>query len=187
MKKLQVVLSLVVVFLLMSLSASAQTYDVDYKNQPVEQVIKDLRKQTGYQFVYKKETVTGVDPITVTLKNATLEQILNRVFFFVGIDYEIAKGKTIILKKADKNRPYFKKQVSGLVTDENEDPLPGVTVMVKGTNNGVSTDIDGAFSIFIEGSNPELEFSYVGMKNKTVRLSPKTEKFIMVKLESDET
>lgn len=187
MKKLQVVLSLVVVFLLMSLSASAQTYDVDYKNQPIEQVIKDLRKQTGYQFVYKKETVTGVDPITCTLKNATLEQVLNRVFFFVGIDYEIAKGKTIILKKADKNRPYFKKQVSGLVTDENEDPLPGVTVMVKGTNNGVSTDIDGAFSIFIEGSNPELEFSYVGMKNKTVRLSPKTEKFIMVKLESDET
>lgn len=187
MKKLQVVLSLVAVFLLMSLSASAQTYDVDYKNQPVEQVIKDLRKQTGYQFVYKKETVIGVDPITVTLKNATLEQVLNRVFFFVGIDYEIAKGKTIILKKADKNRPYFKKQVSGLVTDENEDPLPGVTVMVKGTNNGVSTDIDGAFSIFIEGSNPELEFSYVGMKNKTVRLSPKTEKFIMVKLESDET
>ena len=187
MKKLQVVLSLVVVFLLMSLSASAQTYDVDYKNQPVEQVIKDLRKQTGYQFVYKKETVTGIAPITVTLKNATLEQVLNRVFFFVGIDYEIAKGKTIILKKADKNRPYFKKQVSGLVTDENEDPLPGVTVMVKGTNNGVSTDIDGAFSIFIEGSNPELEFSYVGMKNKTVRLSPKTEKFIMVKLESDET
>ena len=44
MKKLQVVLSLVVVFLLMSLSASAQTYDVDYKNQPVEQVIKQALK-----------------------------------------------------------------------------------------------------------------------------------------------
>ena len=186
MKKLQVMIALMAMMLLTSLSAAAQTYDVDYKNQPIEQVIKDLRKQTGYQFVYKKETVTGVDPITVTLKNATLEQVLNRVFFFVGIDYEIAKGKTVILKKADKNRPYFKKQVSGLVTDENDDPLPGVTVMVKGTNNGASTDIDGAFSLFVEGNSPELEFTYVGMKNKNVRLTPKTEKFIMVKLESDE-
>ena len=186
MKKLQVMITLMAMMLLTSLSAAAQTYDVDYKDLPIEQVIKDLRKQTGYQFVYKKETVAGVSPVTCTLKNATLEQVLNRVFFFVGLDYEIAKGKTVILKKADKNRPYFKKQVSGLVTDENDDPLPGVTVMVKGTNNGASTDIDGAFSLFVEGNSPELEFTYVGMKNKNVRLTPKTEKFIMVKLESDE-
>ena len=186
MKKLQIFFSLVAIMLLTSLSASAQTYDVDYKNQTVEQVTKDLRKQTGYQFVYKKETVEGVAPITCTLKNATLEQILNRVFFYVGLDYEIAKGKTIILKKADKNRPYFKKQISGMVTDENEDPLPGVTVMVKGTNNGASTDIDGLFTLFVEGNNPELEFSYVGMKSKMVRISPKSEKFLMIQMENDE-
>ena len=72
MKKLQIFFSLVAIMLLTSLSASAQTYDVDYKNQTVEQVTKDLRKQTGYQFVYKKETVEGVAPITCTLKNATL-------------------------------------------------------------------------------------------------------------------
>lgn len=187
MKKIQILLTLVAFMLLISLSASAQTYDVNYKNLSIEQVIKDLRKQTGYQFVYKKEVVTGVDPVTVTLKNATLEQLLNRVFFFVGIDYEIAKGKTIILKKATQDRPYFKKQITGMVTDENEEPLPGVTVMVKGTSNGVSTDIDGVFSLFIEGKNPELEISYVGMKSKTVRLTPKTEKFLMVQLEADET
>jgi hypothetical protein len=56
-----------------NLSVSAQEYDVDYKNQTIEEVIKDLRKRTGYQFVYKKETLEGVSNITCRYPMATLE------------------------------------------------------------------------------------------------------------------
>ena len=87
-------------FCFVSLGVSAQEYDVDYKNQTIEQVIKDLRKRTGYQFVYKKETLENVPLITCRYPKATLEQLLDRIFYEeAGLDYEIANG-TIILKKS---------------------------------------------------------------------------------------
>ena len=185
MKKFKVIIAFVGIMLLTSLTAAAQTYNVDYKNLPIEQVIKDLRKQTGHQFVYKKELLDGVPNVTCSYKNANLEQLLNRIFLGTDVDFEIVKG-TVVLKKADRNRPFFKKNVTGVITDENDEPLPGVTVMLKGTNTGVSTDIDGQFTILAEGREPVLEISYVGMKSKTVKVSSK-EPFLYIKLESDET
>ena len=186
MKKILFAMSLVVALLVaLPSTVKAQTYDVNYKNQTIEQVTKDLRKKTGYQFVYKKEDVQGVPPITCTYKNATLEQLCNRIFYMIaGVDYEISKG-TVTLKKASKTHQYFKKNISGMIVDENEEALPGVTVKLKGTDTGVTTDLDGQFTILAEGKQPILEISYVGMKSKTVRVSPK-ETFVMVTLEADE-
>ena len=184
MKKFKVIIAFIGIMLLTSLTAAAQTYNVDYKNLPIEQVIKDLRKQTSYQFVYKKELLDGVPNVTCNYKNANLEQLLNRIFLGTDIDFEIVKG-TVVLKKADKNRPFFKKNVMGVITDENDEPLPGVTVMLKGTNTGVSTDIDGQFTILAEGKQPVLEISYVGMKSKSVKVFPK-DAFLYIKLETDE-
>ena len=109
MKKILFAMSLVVALLVaLPSTVKAQTYDVNYKNQTIEQVTKDLRKKTGYQFVYKKEDVQGVPPITCVYKNATLEQLCNRIFYMIaGVDYEISKG-TVILKKASKTHQYFK-------------------------------------------------------------------------------
>lgn len=188
MKRLLIAASFIAALLLaLPTTASAQaTYDVSYKNQTLEQVTQDLRRQTGYQFVYKKEIADGLQPITVTVKNATLEQLFNRVFFFSGLEYEIVKGKTVVLKKITKNTEFFKKDIWGVVTDQNDEPLPGVTVRLKGTETGVTTDIDGQFAILAEGKEPVLEFSYVGMKNKNVRVATKSPRFISVKLETDE-
>lgn len=166
--------------------ATAQTYDVNYHEQTIEQIIKDLRKRTGYQFVYKKEITAGIGTITCRYEHATLNQLLNRIFYEeAGLDYEISKG-TIILKKASSARPYFKRTVVGLVTDERDEPLTGVTVRALGTNNGVTTDLDGHFSILAEGKAPVLEFSYVGMRSKSVPLSTRSPRFIVIKLEPEE-
>ena len=186
MKKILFAMSLVVALLVaLPSTVKAQTYDVNYKNQTIEQVTKDLRKKTGYQFVYKKEDVQGVQPITCTYKNATLEQLCNRIFVMMaGIDYEISKG-TVVLKKASKNDRFFKKNISGMIVDENEEALPGVTVKLKGTDTGVTTDLDGQFTILAEGKEPVLELSYIGMKTKTVRISNK-QPFLMITMEVDE-
>ena len=186
MKRIMFMMSIVMALLLAMPSAmQAQTYDVDYKNQTIEQITKDLRKKTGYQFVYKKDVVEGVQPITCAYKNATLEQLCNRIFVMnAGLDYEITKG-TVVLRKAGNNRPYYKKNISGMITDENDESLPGVTVKLKGTETGVTTDLDGQFTILAEGKEPILEISYVGMKTKTVKVSPK-DPFLLIKLEADE-
>jgi TonB-linked SusC/RagA family outer membrane protein len=173
--------------LIISMKISAQTYDVSYKNQTIEQVTKDLRKKTGYLFVYKKEALEGAPRITCDIKKATFSQLLNRIFYDIaGVEYEIVKG-TVILKKAASNRPYYKKMVAGMVTDVNGEALPGVTVKQTGTTNGVSTDVDGTFTLMVEGNGPQLEFSYVGMKGKKIQINKSTGNFVLIKLETDET
>lgn len=162
-----------------------QTYDVDYKEQTIEQVVKDLRQKTGYQFVYKKEILQNAPLITCTYKNATLQQLLNRIFDEeADLDYEISNG-TIILKPAAQNRPYFKRIITGTVTDQDDEPLPGVTVMLRDTKTGVSTDLEGMFTIIAEGKEPVLDFSFVGMKPKSVKVMQRTQKPLLVKMEVD--
>ncbi|MCR5642610.1 MAG: SusC/RagA family TonB-linked outer membrane protein [Prevotella sp.] len=180
-------LSLILLFAMshFMLCLAQQTYDVDYNNQSLEQVIKDLRKQTGYQFVYKKETLKDTPLITCRYRKATLQQLLNRIFYEeAGLDFEISKG-TVILRKANSERPYFKRIVMGIVTDLNDDPLPGATVKVQNTSNGVTTDLEGIFSLTVEGKEPVLEISYVGMKPLTQKITSRTEKQLYIRMEAD--
>jgi TonB-linked SusC/RagA family outer membrane protein len=175
-----------VLLLFLATPSKAQTYDVNYKNQTIEQVTKDLRAKTGYQFVYKKEVIEGAPRITCEIRKATFVQLLNRIFYNIaGLNYEILKG-TVILKKTEGNKPYYKKLVTGVVTDEDGAPLPGASVMQMGTTNGVSTDVDGNFSLLVEGNAPQLEVTYVGMRGKKIQINKSTGNFVLVKLEGDE-
>ncbi len=188
MRNYQIIVAfMMTLMLILPSKISAQTYDVSYKNQTVEQVTKDLRSKTGYQFAYKKEVVQGAPRITCEIRKATFTQLLNRIFYDIaGLNYEIVKG-TVILTKASKNRPYFKKLVTGMVTDTEDQPLPGASVVQVGTTNGVSSDVDGNFSLMVEGNGPELEISYIGMKSRKIQINKSTGRFVMIKLESDET
>ncbi|WP_299550561.1 TonB-dependent receptor [Seonamhaeicola sp.] len=66
------------------------------------------------------------------------------------------------------------KTVSGTVTDESNMPLPGVTILVKGTSNGTTTDFDGNYSITLSGSQNVLSFSYIGFKTQDVAIESQT-------------
>lgn len=181
-------LALILIIVLAQLTAAIaqQTYTVSYEEQTIEQVIKDLRSRTGYQFVYKKETVQKTPLITCSYKDATLQQLLDRIFYEeAGLDYEITHG-TVVLKPAPENRPYFKRIITGIVTDQNDEPLPGATVKVRGMQNGATTDLEGMFSLTLEGHEPTLDISYVGMKPLTVKINYRTAKQLYLTMEPDE-
>lgn len=162
----------------------ARLYTVAYDNTPVGQVISDLRKKTGHEFVYQKDILAGNPCVSANLHNLTLEQILNRLFVEdLNIAYEII-DKTVILSKAKKELPYFKTQISGVVTDQSGEPLIGASVFVENTNIGTATDVDGQFTLLAEGRTPRLKVSYVGMKPRTVQLKP-GEKSVIIALEED--
>ncbi|PZX16819.1 TonB-linked SusC/RagA family outer membrane protein [Breznakibacter xylanolyticus] len=78
---------------------------------------------------------------------------------------------------------FAQKKVSGKVTDNQNDPIPGVTVVEKGTTNGAITDMDGNFSLTVPGDNTILVFSFVGMKSQEITVG--TQSTINVMLESD--
>lgn len=127
MKQLKHNLLMLVVSMVLSaftLTANAQEYSVDYKGQTIEQVIKDLRSRTGYEFVYQKQVVEKVPAISCSYKNLNLKELLNRIIVDAAkLDYEIVK-KTVVIKKATTTKgQFFKKNVTGMVTDENGEPL----------------------------------------------------------------
>ena len=78
-----------------------------------------------------------------------------------------------------------KKNVVGQVFDEDNEPLPGATVMLKGTDQGVATDIDGQFTILVSGKNPIIEITYIGMKPVTLPIVNGS-KFLRVKMQRAE-
>lgn len=186
MRQIIAILSFAIWMLELPLVAKAQKVSVNYRDVAVEKVIKDLRKQTGYQFFYKKDLFSKDASVTCKYDNITLKQFMDRVFYEeLGVDYEISKG-TVVLKKAAESRPFFKRNVSGMVTDMNDEPVTGATVMLKGTSTGVTTDLEGQFTILAEGKEPELEFSSLGMRTKTVKVRRGDKSFVIVQLDYDE-
>lgn len=63
----------------LGIPVSAQDIDTVYKNTPIEQVFSDLREKTNHEFVYQKQILQGVKPVTCTLKDKRLEEVLNEV------------------------------------------------------------------------------------------------------------
>jgi len=163
---------------------AAKTFGVTYTDTPIEQVIADLHKRSGYEFVYQKDVLNNVSDVTATYKNMTLEQILNRIFVEdLDIAYEIV-DKTVILSKPKKELPYYKRQITGMVVDEKEEPLVGATVFLENTKIGTATDLDGQFTLLTEERNPRLRVTYVGMKPHVVTLKP-NEKSVVITMHED--
>lgn len=162
----------------------AASYNYSCKDKPIESVLKDLRKLTGYDFVYQKDVLTGTSAANCNFKSMTLTQMLNRIFDEEDIEYQIV-DKTVVLSKSKKEQPYFKSTVSGVVTDELGEPLAGATVMLVGTTQGVSADIDGEFTIILEKGFSTLRISYVGMETQNIKVKP-NEKILTVVMRQTE-
>ena len=180
-------LTLIVAVTLMPMALLARNYDMTFTDEKPEAALQIIKKATGYEFVYNKGILSGLDNRTVTgdFHDMSLEQILNRVVTLqLGLDFELV-DKTIVLSKGKEER-WYKNTFTGQVLDDNGEVLAGATVAVPGTKSVVATDIDGQFSILVEGKSPRIEVSYVGMKTKTVKVDPK-QPFVIITLDLDPT
>lgn len=186
MKRKIILWLMTAMFTLIPINGIAKNYSVNYQKATFEQIIADLRKKTGYEFVYQKNVIKDAGEITCKLNNMSLQQILNRIILDLAeLDYEIV-DKTIVISKPKKELPYFKKLVTGYVTDENGEPLVGATIKQKGFNNGTVTDVDGQFALSVEGKNPEVIVSFIGMKDKVLSAKELKKRLIGVTMQTDE-
>ncbi len=155
------ILIILAILLTFPTKLSAQSYSVDYKRESIEHVLEDLKRMTGYEFVYQKQAVAHIPDITCKCSHSNLKELLDEVLGERGIGYEIV-GKIIILKAGD-SRQHQAISVNGTLVDDTGIPLGYATVKVKGSKTGTVTDADGKFSLMVEGEKrPTLEFSYVG-------------------------
>ncbi|WP_343748185.1 SusC/RagA family TonB-linked outer membrane protein [Fluviicola sp.] len=140
----------------------AQNINLNVKNTPLKTVLQTVTKQTGYQFFYKNNSIAKGNTVTLKLNGTQLKEALEQIFKDQPLSYEIVE-KTIVVTEKPTVKPMteIQQNVTGQVTNERGDPLPGVTVTVKGTSRQTATDSKGYFSINANSSQV-LVFSFLG-------------------------
>ena len=132
-----------------------------------------MEKLSPYKILFTYDHVQGYK-VTASLKNVTILDALKKVLEGKPFTYsEITDGKYITVKyQSDKKNLDGKVvTVKGVVLDKNKEPLPGVTVIIKGTSTGVATNADGMYEIVVPTSSETvLQFSCIGMKSEEVKV-----------------
>lgn len=169
------------------LQVSAETYSqtkkltLNLKNTPLSVLFEEIEKTSEFHFFYDSGSLDLSQKVTVAVEDSNIEEVLEKLFSDSGISYEIF-DRYIILKGEEKRRireGFFAQQqqqhsISGKVTDTGGEPLPGVTVVVKGTTQGTVTNAGGEYSLANIPTNATLQFSFVGMRMQEVEVGNQT-------------
>lgn len=165
------ILFFMMVVCLTHLSASVRgqnmTVSLQLSDVTVAQAISRLEEQLGKDFFFKKESVNVERRIDVKLKHASLQEVVMQVF---GREYSYSViDNMIVITPHRQSAVPQEKVVQGTVKNNKGEVIPGVTVIIKGTTLGMTTDIDGHFKLTLPDSKGMvLVFSFVGMKKQEV-------------------
>lgn len=165
---------------------SQENLKLNLKEVSLMTLFREIQKQTGIDFVYNEEQCRDFGKVSVEISDGMVEQLLQQVFDSSKLTYRFENG-VIIIKALDEMRPQEQKvQISGSVVDTKGQPLPGVTILLKGTTVGCVTDSEGNFRLELPmRENIVLSFSFVGMK--TIEVAYSGQKEMKVVLEEEIT
>lgn len=180
---------LLVTLIQVQASGYAQRITITARNIKLEQVFKEIKKQTDYNFFYDQEMLQVAPPVNISVKNAPVEKVLEQCFAGQFLTYEIEKNIITIKKKANAATLLSAlKQgvvITGKVTDASDGgPVPNVSIRIKGATGGASTDSDGKFRITAPDANAVLVFTFVGYVTREVPINGQTN--IAVQLSADQ-
>jgi len=171
------VILLTVACMQVSAGGYSQKVSLSVKRQSLESVFREIKQQTGYVFWYKLEMLKHAKKVTISLFDQDLTRALDDIFKDQPLTYEIVDRMIAVKVKepvaaggsllVDYGPPPI--TVTGRVTDEKGNPLPGVSIQVRGARGGVQTAADGTYSIAGVKADAVLTFSYVGY---TAQLAP---------------
>jgi TonB-dependent starch-binding outer membrane protein SusC len=196
LKKLLRFMKLTVLFILISVGcvlagktySQTKTLTLHMENTTVKKVLAEIESQSEFRIMYSGKFVDVDREVSLDVKNQKIESVLNTLFAGTDVSYTV-KDRFIVLITPElmyeSTLAVIQQQrsVSGTVTDESDEPLPGVTVVVKGTSQGRVTNADGNYSITNIPEDATLVFSFVGMRTKEVVVGSQTN--IDVKMEVD--
>jgi TonB-linked SusC/RagA family outer membrane protein len=145
-----------------------------HNNVSAKTVFKDIENATGYRFVYNDETVSWLSDVSVNAKNKEIGEILNDLLLNSDIEYRVLEDKLIVLTKSTASITQ-EVTVTGRVTDAvTGEPLPGVSIVIRGTAIGTTTDVNGQYSISDVPPDASLEFAFIGMQTRVIPVEGRT-------------
>lgn len=145
---------------------------ISMKNATLEAILTEINRQTGLDYGFQSNgSVDKNRRFTLEVTDVTVEEALNTLLKDSPYDYVLEKNRIVIVIREKK--PVQLIAVTGRVVDEKGNPIPGATVLIQGTTQGVATDADGRYTI---NTRPEdaLRISFIGYKTEVVPLKGKT-------------
>ena len=159
-------------------------------NATVISVIEAISKETGYDFFYDEAYLSQLNLISIELKNVTLQDALQAVSNQTGLKFRKLNDIYLVSHEKESARPdkiETKAQtgirVTGTVSDEKGELLPGVTVVVRGGTAGVATDANGEFTLTVPSDTSVLQFSFIGYRMQEVTVGNR--RIIAVTMQED--
>ena len=183
LKKTLLFMRLTVLFLLIGIfqvsavtGYSQQTrMTISLKNTRVADVLNEIENQSEYYFLYNQDLIDVNRKVSITVDNQRIDDILTTVFEDTNVKFVI-KDRQIVLTNLDEVMENVQQQgeIWGTVSAANGDPIPGATVVVKGTTNGTITDFGGKYTLSNVAPDAVLLVSFVGMQMQEVALAGKS-------------
>lgn len=148
---------------------------LDFKRTSIESVLNYIESNTEFSFMYDNKKIDIRREVDINVKNKTIENILDQLFENKAVYQIIGKHIIITPKESQSNfNNQQQKSITGKVVDLSGAPLPGVSVVVKGTTSGTITDFNGNYSLSNVPANGSLQYSFVGMKSVEVKITDKS-------------
>ena len=168
-------LLLVSVFQSIASNVYSQNAKITLKNEIVslEGVLSQIEDQSEFRFIYNKSQIDLEKKVEANFEETSLKTVLDELFVQNGINYQVI-DKQIILTGTSPGISQQQTNVSGKVVDVNGQPLPGVSILIKGTTRGTITDFDGNFRLADVPDDAKLVLSFVGMRSQEIAVAGKT-------------
>jgi TonB-linked SusC/RagA family outer membrane protein len=152
---------------------------LDVMDKEIKTVLSELEKQTSVVFTYSSKFIRSSKRVSLKVSNVPLGEVLNQLFNYNISLVVLDEEEEITLKPKPEQEPTAliipaELAVSGKVTDESGEALPGVNVLERGTTNGTTTDAEGVYRLNVTSENSVLVFSFIGYVSQEITVSSQT-------------
>lgn len=150
------------------------TVTATFKNATLSEVLWEVQRQTDFTFVYSTEEVKNVKVEKLIVNHEKIANVLDKCLKGSGLTYTVHDG-VIAIKPVSKVEemaaPQQKTKLNGTVVDETGEAIIGANVIVKGTTNGCTTDLDGHFTLDVDHLPATLMVSYIGYTRQEIKVT----------------
>ncbi|RZK63642.1 MAG: SusC/RagA family TonB-linked outer membrane protein, partial [Pedobacter sp.] len=155
-----------------SASSFGQLITLKVENMPLTNVLREIRKQSGYDLIFPRIKISDDTRISLNVRNATVANTLKTAFSGLPYSFEIAENRVSIKRLEDPSlfekliNKLYSSSVSAKVVDENNQPISGATVKLKRTGHSIMTDGQGWFTFNGVNDDDVIVISYIGYDTK---------------------
>ncbi|MEA5460823.1 TonB-dependent receptor [Arcicella sp. LKC2W] len=158
---------------------------IEANDEKLKNILIQIEKTANVKFFYSPQAIKANQKVSVKCLNESISYTLNKLFMPLNIDYQLS-GNQIILKQKEQiikpieiwkmsdiefnSKLSVKQNITGVVVSEKGESLPGVSIQIKGTQQGTRTDLDGRFSIEVPNENAVLIFSFIGYVSQEIKV-----------------